>query len=297
MKRIAMAILILALLMPATVFAGGSKSSTTCATKYPVVLAHGMGASAQVLGIVDYWWGIESALEDRGANVYVTSVNAMDSVFNKAASFKAQFLHILAVTGKAKANIIAHSQGVLYTRYAISNMGLGPQVATLTSIAGPNRGSYIANLIVYKIPSSLVTIGGKVLDFVYSFLLGDKNPQSVENGMELCTDWMADFFNVNVPNVSGVYYQSWASKVKIGCPNLLLNATWLILLNKEGANDGMVSVNSAKWGAFRGVQEAAWYSPGCDHLTIIGQLFGLTPGFSAPDFFVSVVSDLKNKGY
>jgi triacylglycerol lipase len=32
--------------------------------EYPIVLAHGMGAQAKIVNIVDYWWGIEDALED-----------------------------------------------------------------------------------------------------------------------------------------------------------------------------------------------------------------------------------------
>lgn len=296
MKRIAFAILALALLLPATVFASGS-SSTPCATKYPVVLAHGMGASAEILGIMDYWWGIEPALEDKGANVYITSVNGMDSTANKAAAFKTQFLQILAVTGKAKANVIGHSHGCLYTRYAISNLGLATKVATHTSIAGPHRGSAIANILVYGLPSSLLNVAGDVLDLVYAFVFGDDNPNTIQNGIELCTDYMANVFNPNTPNKTGIYYQSWAAKAKTACPSIILNPTWLILLTQEGANDGLVSITSAKWGTYKGVQDAAWYSTGCDHLNIVGQLFGLTPGFSAPDFFVSVVSDLKTKGY
>lgn len=295
MKRIVL-VIALALLLPATVFAGGS-SSSTCATKYPVVLAHGMGASAEILGIIDYWWGIESAVEGKGGNVYITSVNGMDTTANKAAAFKTQFLQILAVSGKAKANVIGHSHGCLYTRYAISNLGLGAKVATHTSIAGPHRGSSIANILVYGLPSSLLSVAGDVLDFVYAFVFGDTDPQTVANGYDLCTDYMTGVFNPKTPNVSGIYYQSWAAKAKTLCPNLMLNPTWLVLLGMEGDNDGLVSVTSAKWGTFRGIQEAAWYSTGCDHLCIVGQMFGLTPGFSAPDFFVSVVSDLKTKGY
>jgi len=295
MKRIVL-VIALALLIPATVFAGGSKS-TPCATKYPVVLAHGMGASAEILGIVDYWWGIESAVEGKGGNVYITSVNGMDTTANKAASFKTQFLQILAVTGKAKANVIGHSHGCLYTRYAITNLGLGGKVATHTSIGGPHRGSSIANILIYGLPSSLLNVAGNVLDFVYAFVFGDNNPNTIQNGIELCTDYMTGVFNPNTPNVSGIYYQSWTGKAVTSCPNLMLEPTWLILLGMEGANDGLVSVNSAKWGTFRGIMTAAWYSTGVDHLCEVGQLFGLTPGFSAPDFFVTVVSDLKTKGY
>lgn len=297
MKRFRLLGLLLALfvLIPGTVLAGGS--SSTCATKYPVVLAHGMGASAEILGIVDYWWGIEDALEDEGARVYITSVNGMDSTAAKAASFKQQFLQILAVTGSSKANIIGHSHGTLYTRYAITNLGLSPKVASYTSLAGPHRGSYIANMIMYNTGGFVQDALGASLNFVYAFIMGDDNPNSIQNGYDLCTDYMTNVFNPNTPNVAGIYYQSWAAKAKISCPNVMLEPTWIILLANEGANDGLVSVNSAKWGNFRGVQEAAWYSPGCDHLNMVGQLFGITPGFDAPDFFVSVVSDLKNRGY
>src|SRR6056297_2553394 len=109
-------------ILPAAGFAGGS--SDTCDTEYPIVLAHGMGASAEILGIVDYWWGIEDALEDEGADVYITSVNGMDSTENKAWDFWGQYMQILSQTGASKANIIGHSHGTLYTRYAIANLDL-----------------------------------------------------------------------------------------------------------------------------------------------------------------------------
>ena len=109
---------------PAPALAGGAR--TSCATRYPVVLAHGMGATAKVLGIVDYWFGVEDALEDEGANVFATSVNAMDGTADKAVQFRAQVLEILAVTGKPKVNVIGHSHGGLYPRTAVSNLGLAP---------------------------------------------------------------------------------------------------------------------------------------------------------------------------
>ena len=286
------------LLLPGVALAGGS--SSTCATKYPVVLAHGMGASAQILGIVDYWYGIPDALRQNGATVYVTSVNGMDSTANKAASFKTQFLQILAVTGKAKANIIGHSHGTLYTRYAISNLGLAAKVASYTSIAGPHRGSAVADVILGIVPDSLEWLVGDTLDFVYAFIFGDKNPNSLQNGYELTRSYMNNTFNPNTPNMSGIYYQSWAGKIKtmaVDARNWYFAATWPLLLAYEGANDGLVSVNSAKWGTFRGTQEGAWYSAGVDHYNLVNQVLGITPGFDAPGFYVSIVKELKGKGY
>jgi triacylglycerol lipase len=296
MKKLLLTILLATiLLLPVSVFAGGS--SYTCNTKYPIVLAHGMGASAQILGIVDYWWGIPEALEDEGAKVYITSVNGMDSTRNKAISFKNQFLQIKAITGAAKLNIIGHSHGCLYTRDAVSNLGISSYVASHTSIAGPHRGSAIADIIVGIVPDSMEWLVGGTLDFVYAFIFGDSSPNSLQNGYDLTRPYMNNTFNPNTPNKAGIYYQSWAAKAKISCPSVILEPTWLVLLAYEGDNDGLVSVNSAKWGTFRGIEEAAWYSPGCDHLNIVGQLFGITPGFDAGEFYVDIASDLKNKGY
>ena len=67
----------LLLLIPAMGFAAGNKI-ITCDTKYPIILAHGTGGAAEILGFVDYWWGIPDALENEGAEVYMTTVNGMD---------------------------------------------------------------------------------------------------------------------------------------------------------------------------------------------------------------------------
>lgn len=293
-KLLGIAIVFLCIL-PGMAFAGGS--SAACDTKYPIVLAHGMGASAEILGIVDYWWGIEDALEDEDADVYITSVNGMDGTAEKARDFRRQYLDILAYSGASKANIIGHSHGTLYTRYAISNLGLADKVVSHTSLAGPHRGSAIADMIMYGLSDDVKNALGDSLDFVYAFVFGDDDPDSIANGYDITTDYMTEVFNPNTQNVSGIYYQSWAAKAKISTPNIMLEPTWLIMLAKEGANDGLVGVDSAKWGNFRGVEDAAWYSPGCDHLNMVGHLFGVTPGFDAQDFMIDIVSDLKSRGY
>jgi len=299
MKNLKLSVLITVLIsiffLPAGVLAGGS--SNTCDTKYPIVMAHGMGASAEILGIVDYWWGIPDALEDEGADVYITSVNGMDSTRNKAVDFKNQFLYIKSISGASKLNIIGHSHGTVYTRDAVSNLGIGSYVASHTSIAGPHRGSAIADIVVGVVPDSMEWLVGGTLDLVYAFIFGDTNPNSLENGYDMTRPYMQNVFNPNTPNKTGVYYQSWAAKAKTSCPSIILEATWLVMLAYEGSNDGLVSVNSAKWGNFRGVEDAAWYSVGCDHLNIVDQLFGITPGFDADEFYVDIASDLKSRGY
>ena len=287
--------LCIALLIPATAFSAGKTS--TCDTLYPVILAHGTGGADKIMGIVDYWWGIPDALADEGAEVYISRVNGLDGTEAKARQFKAEFLDIQAISGAAKFNIIAHSHGALYARYAISNLALANSVESLTSIAGPHQGMVLADLIVEKFPEPLKPLTGDSLNIVYAYLFGDTNPDSLANVYDVTTDYMQRVFNPHTLNATGVTYQSWAAKVKTGCPTLVLNPVWRLLRTAEGPNDGLVGVESAKWGKDCGVQSAAWWSPGCDHINIIGHLFGITPGFSAPDFYVSIVADLKDQGF
>ncbi len=295
MKTKLLVILMVIILIPAVSFASGDTAK--CDTQYPIVLAHGMGAQAKIVNIVDYWWGLEDALEDEGADVYITSVNGMDSTANKAASFKEQFLEILAISGKSKANIIGHSHGTIYTRYAISNLGLGNKVASYTSLSGPHQGSSVADMIFNIVPNQGWALAGDALDIVYTFVFGDDDPNSLENGLEVTRPYMQDVFNPNCPDVSGVYYQSYASKIKYVSNSLVLEIPWLICLAYEGANDGLVSVTSAQWGEYRGVTSGAFWCGGVDHLNFVNQFFGVTPGFDAPEFYVDLAEDLKNKGF
>jgi len=278
-----------------SVYAAGSSES--CATKYPIILAHRTGGAEKILGIVDYWWGIPEALENEGAVVYIPTVNGLDGTIEKAKAFKKEFLEIKAVSGASKFNIIGHSHGALYTRYAISNLGLAPYVRSYTSIAGPHQGMALADILIANTPECLQQFTGKTLDFVFAYFFNNTDPDSLDNLYDVATHYMQGTFNPNTPDKAGIYYQSWAAKVEHFCPNVVLEPTWRLLLSHEGPNDGLVGVESAKWGEFQGTESGAWWSPGCDHLTIIGHLFGITPGFSAPDFYVDLVSRLKDKGF
>ena len=48
-------------------------------TKHPIVLAHGFLGADSYLGIIDYWYGIESYIEATGGTVYVTEVSPANS--------------------------------------------------------------------------------------------------------------------------------------------------------------------------------------------------------------------------
>lgn len=294
MKKLLLALLALFFTV-SLAYAGGS--SPTCNTKGVIILAHGMGFSDGILGI-HYWYGIPTELKNEGAQVYVTAVNCMDSTVNKATSFKKQVLQILAVTGKSKVNILAHSHGGLYSRYAITNLGLSSKVSSLTTLCTPHRGSAVADVIIGVSGDVGGWLIGSTLDWVYGFLLGDKSPQSYKNAIDVSRPYCNNIFNPNTPNVSGVYYQSWATKIFTVTADLVLEPSWLLLNFHEGANDGLVSVTSAKWGTFKGTYTGSWYNVGgVSHINAINHFFGITPGADIPAWYVSIVSELKGKGY
>jgi triacylglycerol lipase len=295
-KKIIILFTAILIAVPVMVFAGGS--SNTCATKYPIVLSHGMGTQAKVVHLIDYWWEIPNSLEDQGARVYITSVNAMDTSAAKGLAWKQQVLQILAISGASKVNVIGHSHGGIYTRYAITNLGMAGKVASLTTIASPHRGSVIADMIMKVIPNSMEPLVGDILDLVMSLIMGDTNGNSVGNGYELIRSNMINVFNPNTPNVSGVYYQSYAYKIKNILGGGMMGITWLAMKPYEGDNDGLVSITSAQWGNFRGVFAGNSLSSGINHMAAVGMFFGLPPipGFDCRDHFVSIVSDLKKRG-
>lgn len=296
MKKVLIASLFFCLITPISLFAGGS-SSDACKTKYPIILAHGMGTQVKVLGIVDYWFQIPDALTDEGAKVFTTNVNAMDGTAAKGLAWKQQVLQILAITGAAKVNVIGHSHGGIYTRYAISNLGLASKIASYTSLCSPHRGSVLADIIMGVIPGSLQSLVGSTLDLAMGFLMGDVGGDSLQNGRDLVRSNMINVFNPNTPNMAGIYYQSWAAKIKDFRAGEVMLATWLLMFPFEGANDGLVAETSAKWGNFRGTISGAWWCGGVNHFHMVNQILGFTPGFDAPQFYVDLVSNLKSRGF
>lgn len=294
--RLISMVLAMALVIPTWALAGGG-SSDTCDTKYPVVLAHGMFVTDDMFGFVNYWWGIEDALDDEGCDVYATAVNAFDGTEDKAIQWRQQFLEILALTGKAKANVIGHSHGGIYTRYAISNLGVADKVASHTSYCSPQRGSSAADVIMGLIPDATESFLGGLVDVAAVFVFGDSDPDTIDNGYEVTRPYMQDVFNPNNPDMSGIYYQSYVCKIKTITLDLVLEPTFLIVKYYEGNNDGLVSETSGQWGTFRGVESGAWWCGGVSHIKSVGHFFGVTPGFNAGDYFVDMVSDLKDKGY
>ena len=114
-------------------------------TKYPVVLAPGVLGFDKLVGFVDYWYGIPSAMQDGGAKVYTTSASAFNSSEVRGEQLLAQVQNILAITGAQKVNLMGHSHGGFSIRYVAG--AIPTRVASLTAIHSPVKGVPGANII------------------------------------------------------------------------------------------------------------------------------------------------------
>lgn len=316
--------LMVAIVLVSSAFAA---DTTSCKTKYPIILAHGMGFTPSP-AFPHSFPGIVEALQAKGAAVYYPAVPAIASTREKAEAFKVEFAKIQALypTG-TKFNVIGHSHGGLYTRDTITNLGIGSSVASLTTADSPHRGSYIDQLmldIVELFPMFESLISG-ALPFT-----GD--PEKLkQNNIDLSVDYMTKVFNPNTPNKSGVYYQSFTCayryydllkalwdgitmivqaltgsgvSVNPNDPVAVAKALYDVLpdLSAEcyflggGLGDGLVQVSSSKWGTFLGTQQGPWYSKGLNHLDAVN-IAPYGAKWNAVSYWVKMVQNLKAKGY
>jgi triacylglycerol lipase len=266
--------------------------STYCASKYPVLLVHGIAFRDKTF-FIKYWGKIPESLKRKGAVVFTGGQEAYGTIENNALSLKKKVDEILADTGAEKVNIIAHSRGGLEARYMISMAGMENKVASLTTLSTPHRGSAMADYIIKHAGNKKVFTA--IIDF-YAKVIGDDNPESLNAGRELTTDSMMKF-NDKVKDSPHVYYQSYTSVIGENFGNPLWKAMYKLVANKEGPNDGLVSATSAKWGAFRGLVTCNGKQL-VTHADIVGMHFlsGETC-FNADQFMAEIVHELKDKGY
>ena len=294
MKKTATLVLLGLILIPAFSYAGGSSSALTN-MRYPIVLAHGYAGSSEFIFGIDYFYGIKDALEDQGARVFVVDMSTFATSAQRAVQLKAFVLRVLAVTGKSKVNIIGHSQGGLSARYMITNLGMAGRVASLTMISTPNRGTALADVVVGRLPNAARWAITAIANTLWGGLIaGDSNPDFLAATNDMTHYTMNNFFNPNTPDMPGVRYYSYAGKRYALTPNLLLAPTWLLIKYFDGDNDGIVPVNSAVWGTWKGTITGLF---GVDHFMEINHLFGITPGFDPEGFYVNVAKMLKGSGF
>ena len=265
--------------------------SDLCATRYPLMLVHGIGF--RDLRYFNYWGRIPRELKRNGAVIYYGNQEALGTIAYNAEDIRKRILQIREETGAEKVNIIAHSKGGLDARCAITTLGMGPYVASLTTMNTPHRGCRFVDYAC-RLPEGFYRFVAGCFDRTFA-RFGDKSPDFYTATHQFSTEASARF-NENTPDMPGVYYQSYTSKMRNPFSHLLLSIPYCLIRPLEGENDGLVSVESAKWGEFRGVFSNQRLR-GISHGDIIDLTRQEYRSFDVLETYVRIVAELKEKGF
>lgn len=304
---IAVALLAVVAAKPADAFCLFNCSYTK--TKYPIVLAHGLGGFDTLFGVLDYWFGIEDALEDGGATVFVTQVSPLNTPQQRGEQLIDQIETILAITGKAKVNLIGHSQGGLDARYVAA---VRPDLlASVTTVGSPHKGADLADFLAANFVNGGFTQAvlsglGSALGTVLGLLGGSQNPNDAIAALTALTSASMAQFNAQYPagvpttscgsgatSANGVRLYSWSgtgiltNALDIGDP-----ALGIASLFYDESNDGLVERCSSRFGAV--IRDNYFMN----HLDEVNQVLGLVSIFESNPrtVFRAHANRLKNAG-
>lgn len=226
------------------------------ALNHPILLCHGYGAYASLLKPTQMH-DVCMHLRSHGIKAIAPNGAPFASIQTRAENWVALFHEVRALLGVEKLNIIAHSMGGLDMRYAISQLELAPYVSSLTTVATPHHGTWLAELglstpelIRERLKDFLNWVGNNMYPRVESDILSAVS--------QLTRDYVNNTFNPLVKDVEGLDYYSYSAafhsaKLLDASPALVVQTAFM---NKqEGPNDGIVSAKSAIWGTHLGCLE------------------------------------------
>jgi triacylglycerol lipase len=292
-------------ILPAPALAG-----TYTQTKYPIVMVHGLFGFDNI-GPVEYFYGIPRSLRADGAKVYTVQVSAANSTEVRGEQLLTQVKQILAATGASKVNLMGHSHGGPTVRYVAS---VRPDlVASVSSIAGVNKGSAVADILTKVAPpgsisNAVITTVTNALATVINFISGGGGlPQSSNAALASLSTAGSAKFNLAHPQgipttacgqgayvVNGVSYFSWSgAQPYTNVFDILDPALALTSLAFGGAkNDGLVSSCSSHLGKVIRDDYAM------NHLDEVNQTVGLVNIFETNPVtvFRQQANRLKNMG-
>jgi len=227
----------------------------------PIVLHHGLFGFGR-LGLrpfsISYFGDIDRAIAERGHPLIVSGVHPAASISRRAGQLKAVILREVVKLKLAQENrkvtIIAHSMGGLDARYMISHLGMAPHVGALLTVSTPHQGSPFADWVIQAGTWRNKAVG-----------LLRRTGLDFGAIADLTTDSCARF-NEQTPDHPDVNYFSISA-----CQDAAKMPPWAILSHRivserEGENDGLVSVTSACHGHHLGTWQA-------DHWQTINRRF------------------------
>ncbi len=265
--------------------------------RYPLVLVPGMLGFVSLFGF-EYWYGITTALRNQGVDVYPARLSPVHATELRGEQLILQIAEARRRSGAEKVHLIGHSQGALVCRYAAAHR---PEwIASVTSVAGPNQGSELADHLERKyatngLKSLLLRMGTHMLARLFTLLdsgaRGATMPINAIAAHRSLTTEGVGIFNHQYPQglpptwgedgpeeVNGVRYYSWSGTLQPGITDQGGNrrdpSNWFCrrfaraFVREAGQCDGMVGRVSSHLG------KVIRDDYPLDHLDIVNQHFG-----------------------
>jgi len=243
---------------------------------FPIILAHGVCRFDKVwsdslnidnnddpkLDNIHYFKGIRTMLKENGFIVYHSSVSWAADVNTRAEDLRKNILKILEKEDCEKVNIIAHSMGGLDARHMLFNDRLSGRIhnriSSVTTISTPHEGSPFADWGTDNLPYVIPVAQKLGLD------LTALNDLRTDRCREFNSS--AEVVKFEQSCEKNTLFQTYAGKQEFWSVFDPLKLSFYIIERKEGNNDGLVSVKSARWrdGYFKGILENT------DHLNELG---------------------------
>jgi triacylglycerol lipase len=247
---------------------------------YPIILAHGVCRFdkfwSDMLQIdnnedaridrLHYFRGIRTMLKENGFVVYHASVSWAADVDKRAKDLKRVVLSVIQKEACKRVNIIAHSMGGLDTRHMLYNEReqdrIHEMVASVTTISTPHNGSSFADWGTENLPYVIPAARKLGLDMTAIYDLRTDRCRAFNE------DPRVQAFEKQYEKA--ILLQTYAGKQDFWSIFDVLKLSSYIIEKNEGENDGLVSVESAKWREkyFRGkwdhtdhLNELGWWDP------------------------------------
>lgn len=291
--------------------------------QHAIVLAHGFNAST-----TNAWsfYGVAEALAKDHPVVVKAEVPPFASPQTRATYLAKDVDRALALCratagcDASGVHLIAHSMGGLDSRALIGGLHYGDRIKTLTTIASPHHGTAIADAVLGLIPSVADNAVDKLAAlFARTFTAEElANDSDVRGALSGLAEHNAAAFAAENPMDSRVYVQSYAGvssvvggwlrdEDKKACEGKIVAfrdrsdvmdvrlvpvAAFVAHGTDLRPNDGMATVESAKFGEFKGCVPA-------DHYGEIGQpkrdTFNRWTGFDHIRFYRGIAFDLARR--
>ncbi|MFP4228251.1 MAG: esterase/lipase family protein [Salinivenus sp.] len=260
-------------------------------TRHPVVLMHGFGIGASFRR-GGHLHKQALHLRSRGVRAVAPNVSPYNTVRARTETWDRRLRHVLDETNTDRLSIIAHSMGGLDARYLISNMGWHRRIEVLVTVAAPHRGSAVATLILSQ-PDTVRDWLTDMANWLGSHVLEDGSANMREALRELTPEYVQNTFNSEVPNHPDVTYYSYGCQAGKGTASPITPIFRYFnkyLYEHEGLNDGIVSVQSARWGSYLGTVDA-------DHAQQVGIPSRFGAPFDADAFYAAIAQRLADEGW